>query len=53
LPAPVDGDPERVRLWVESVTAAELDPGGEIRTLTPAAIQARRRHLSEHGWTLP
>jgi WD40 repeat protein len=53
LPAPVDGDPERVRLWVESLTAAELDPSGEIRTLAPAAIQARRRHLDGLGWTLP
>jgi eukaryotic-like serine/threonine-protein kinase len=53
LPAPVDGDPECVRLWVESLTAAELDPGGEVRTLAAAAIQARRRHLDGLGWTLP
>jgi hypothetical protein len=48
-----DWDPERVRLWVEPLTAVELDPGGEIRTLTPAAIQARRRQLDGLGWTLP
>ena len=53
LPPSVDGSPEQVRLWVEWLTAAELDPGGEIRTLTPAAIQARRQRLDGLGWTLP
>jgi hypothetical protein len=31
LPAPVEGEAEWVRLWIESLTGAQLDAGGEVR----------------------
>jgi hypothetical protein len=53
VPAPVEGEAERVRLWVEWLTGVELDPEGTIRTLAPAAIQSRRRQLDRLGWSIP
>jgi WD40 repeat protein len=52
-PAPVDGEAGSVRLWVEWLTGAELDPGGAIRALAPEGARTRRRRPDELGWTLP
>jgi WD40 repeat protein len=49
VPAPVEGDPERVRLWVEVLTGMELDEDGVIHALEAATWQQRRQHLEEIG----
>jgi WD40 repeat protein len=46
VPTPVAGNAERVGLWVETTTGAELE-GDVIRMLDAAAIQHRRRRLQE------
>ena len=45
VPAVIEGDPKRVRLWVESITGQELDPRGAVRPLTDrdACREALRR----------
>lgn len=48
-PPPVEGSPERIRLWVEVLTAMELDPQGTVRELTSDEVAARRRRLEELG----
>ena len=47
VPAPQDGSVERCRLEVEALTGLELDDHEVIRTLTPDAVQERRRRLAE------
>jgi WD40 repeat protein/serine/threonine protein kinase len=50
-PAPLEGDVERIRAWVQTLTGMELDAGGplRIRLLDPEAWQQRRRRLSQLG----
>jgi WD40 repeat protein/serine/threonine protein kinase len=45
---PVSGDAERIRLWVEVLTGAELE-GDALRVLDGATWQERRRRLGELG----
>src|SRR5262249_34950478 len=46
---PLEGDPERGRLWGELLTRKELDRDDVIRPLGPEALQERRRRLTELG----
>jgi hypothetical protein len=48
-PAPVAGDVDRVRLWVETLTGMELDEAGAVRDLTPEAVEQHRQRLEELG----
>jgi WD40 repeat protein len=48
-PPPVEGSPERLRLWVEVLTGMELDPQGAVRDLTSDELGERRRRLEELG----
>jgi hypothetical protein len=49
IPAPVEGDAERIALWVQALTGMELDSGGAARALDAAAWQARVRDLQQLG----
>ena len=49
VPAPVDGRPERLRLWVEVNTGLELDPRGAVVELDVEAWQKRHQQLQKHG----
>src|SRR5262245_32356113 len=49
VPAPVAGDAERIRLWVEVCTGLELDAGGAVVELDAAAWRQRRERLRELG----
>jgi WD40 repeat protein len=50
---PLEGDPERVRVWVELLTGMELDRDDVMRPLGPEALQERRRRLTELGGPFP
>ncbi|HEX5272341.1 MAG TPA: WD40 repeat domain-containing protein, partial [Gemmataceae bacterium] len=49
VPAPLGGDVERVRLWVETASGTELDATGALRPLEMGAMGERRRRLAELG----
>jgi WD40 repeat protein len=49
IPTPVEGDAERIRLWVQSITGMELDSNDAARTLDASAWQARLRDLDQLG----
>src|SRR5262245_45036870 len=49
VPAPVAGDAERIRLWVEVCTGLELEAGGAVVELDAAAWRQRRKRLRELG----
>jgi WD40 repeat protein len=49
LPEPCAGEPERIRLWVQVLTAMELDEGGMVHVLDAPAWQERRRRLDQLG----
>jgi WD40 repeat protein len=49
LPDPIKGDVERLTLWVQVLTARELDGGGSARELATATWHERRRRLQELG----
>jgi WD40 repeat protein len=46
---PVEGSVERVRLWVEVITALELDTNGVTRPLDASAWKKRCRRLAQLG----
>jgi WD40 repeat protein len=48
-PQRLEGDPERLRLWVEVVTGFELDPGHGVVQLDAKTWQQRYRRLQELG----
>jgi eukaryotic-like serine/threonine-protein kinase len=49
-PAPLAGDPERILLWVQSLTATQLDDAeGGVSELNTAAWESIRRRLEEMG----
>jgi WD40 repeat protein len=48
-PPPVEGSPERIRLWAEVLTGMELDPQGAVRELSADDLGSRRRRLEELG----
>ena len=48
-PSPIEGDPERIRTWVEAVTGLELDREGVVMPLSPEARSGRADHLRDLG----
>jgi WD40 repeat protein len=52
-PAPVEGELERLVLWVQVLTHLELDRGGTAHPLDDATWQERRRRLEELGGPPP
>jgi WD40 repeat protein len=49
LPEPVDGDLERVTLWVQVIAGMELDPQGTFHVLDGATWQQRQQRLHQLG----
>jgi hypothetical protein len=49
VPQPVPGEAARLRLWVEVITARELDAGGEIAELDAQTWQQRWQQLRKLG----
>jgi WD40 repeat protein len=49
VPQPVQGDAAQLRLWVEVITARELDAGGEIADLDAKTWQQRWQQLQKVG----
>jgi WD40 repeat protein len=49
IPTPVEGDAERIGLWVQTLTGLELDSDDAVRALDAAAWQARSRDLQQRG----
>jgi serine/threonine protein kinase/WD40 repeat protein len=49
VPQPLQGTPERLRVWLEVITGAELDPGGEVVALDAKTWRERAQRLEELG----
>jgi hypothetical protein len=49
VPAPVEGDAARLRLWVEVRAGKSLDAAGKARPLDEKAVQERRQKLQAAG----
>jgi WD40 repeat protein len=49
VPHPVEGDLERIRLWVEVLTGHELNESGDAQRLSAAEQQRRRDRLAAVG----
>jgi WD40 repeat protein/serine/threonine protein kinase len=49
LPTPVQGDVDRIRLWVQVLTGMELDENDVFQVLDAADWQQRRQRLEELG----
>jgi WD40 repeat protein len=49
VPAPINGEPERLRLWLEVNTGLELDPGGAVVELDAKSWRERRERLGKLG----
>jgi WD40 repeat protein len=47
VPQPIEGDPVRVRRWLETITLRELDAGGEVAYLNAAALRERHELLGD------
>jgi WD40 repeat protein len=47
IPVPVSGNIERVQIWAQVVTGAELGEGDVVRLLDAPTWQQRRRQLEE------
>jgi WD40 repeat protein/tetratricopeptide (TPR) repeat protein len=48
-PAPVQGDPERITVWLSVVLGMEMDDGGAIHLLAPQEWEQRRRQMEQMG----
>src|SRR5207244_924280 len=48
-PRILEGDAERLRLWIEVGTGLELDAGGAVQKFDAKTWQERRRRLEELG----
>jgi hypothetical protein len=46
---PIQGEPERIVLWLQVITGTELDEHGSIQVLDAATWQARRQELDKLG----
>jgi len=54
VPAPLQGDPERIKLWAQLSTGMEVDGAGAFRPLSADALQQCRERLqSQDGPPLP
>lgn len=49
IPGAVEGDVERIVLWIQVITGAELDDSDVVRVLDAADWQDRRRRLGAIG----
>ncbi len=49
VPSPLTGDPSRLALWVEVLTARELDAGWGVHELDPKTWSERRERLQQLG----
>jgi WD40 repeat protein len=49
VPSPLAGDPSRLKLWVEVLTARELDAGGGVHELDAKSWAERRERLQQLG----
>jgi hypothetical protein len=49
VPAPVEGTPEQIALWVQVVTGEELDDRGVVHELSAEEWAERRRRLESVG----
>jgi WD40 repeat protein len=49
VPAPVEGEAERIRLWIELTAGMELDAGGAVVPLDAEAWRERWEHLQKLG----
>ena len=49
LPTPVQGDVDRISLWVQVLTGMELDENDVFHVLDAADWQQRRLHLEQLG----
>jgi WD40 repeat protein len=49
VPTPVEGDVERLELWVQAVTGLELEANGAVRVLDAVTWQECRQRLEELG----
>jgi hypothetical protein len=48
-PAPLEGKPERIRVWIATRTGTELKGDSEVHILSPEEWQQRRKQLEEWG----
>jgi len=48
-PRPVSGAPERITLWIQTITGKELEDNGEVVALQPRVWKERQRRLSVLG----
>jgi WD40 repeat protein len=46
---PVEGTPQRIRLWVEVLSGMELDEQGAVHALPSEALEERRRQMEQQG----
>jgi hypothetical protein len=49
VPAPLQGTPERIKLWARVLTGMDLDDQGAMHFLDPPAWEQDRRRLAELG----
>jgi WD40 repeat protein/tRNA A-37 threonylcarbamoyl transferase component Bud32 len=49
-PAPLQGDAEKIELWVAVHTGMEMDDAGAVRMLDAKAWNQRRQQLEKLGW---
>ncbi len=52
VPAPLEGDLPRIKLWVEVMAGKELDAAGNLRPLSDATLRDRRQKLQAVGGPL-
>jgi WD40 repeat protein len=53
IPTPIEGDPQRMNRWVQSLTGMHLDSGDAAKTLNHAGWQEARRMLTQLGGPPP
>jgi WD40 repeat protein len=53
VPTPLEGTPERIRLWVELTTGKALDDQGQVVSLDTPSMRQRYRRLLELGGPPP
>src|SRR5262249_24214666 len=49
VPVPMEGEVERITLWIQVMTGLELDSGGGVHVLDAETWEQRRWHLEELG----
>jgi hypothetical protein len=52
VPAPVVGEIERIRLWVQVVTGSQLEPDGRVRLLSAETWLERHQRLALLGGSI-